>query len=114
MPQALPYPEKLTQDTSRKWMNRVLSAELGDGYTVEAPDGMNPNYDVYDLVYEPMTSAERDATWGIFRLVGAYDYLTWTPIGYSGEKKWKIVKDSVTESYFGSYYLIRLQVRQFF
>jgi len=114
MPTALPYPEKLSQETSRKWVNRVLSAQLGDGYTQEAPDGMNPNYDMYDVVYIPLTEAERNMVWTAFRQVGAYDYLTWQPPGYSAAKKWKIVKDSVSESFNGTYYFIRAQLREFF
>lgn len=116
MPQALPLTDKIDQRTfSRQRVNRVLSVQFGDGYSQEAPDGLNADYDTLTLSYIPLDSTDRDTVWTALDAVGAFDYFTYQPPGFSSSKKWKVVKDSVREQpRSGTRYVISFQLKQTF
>ncbi|WP_445322804.1 phage tail protein [Ramlibacter sp. AN1015] len=119
MPQALPFSEGetslISQGSTRQRVNRVLSAQFADGYSQEAPDGINPNYDVWNITYVPLNASERATVWAALDAVGASDYLTWQPPGSATSKKWKVVKDSVSETpVSGDLYTVSFQLRQVF
>lgn len=115
MPQALPLTDLISQGSTRKRSNRVLSAQFGDGYSQETPDGINANYDTWSIVYIPLNATERTTLWAVLDAVGASDYVTWQPPGDSTTKRWKVVKDSVTETpESGDLYAIAFELKQVF
>jgi phage-related protein len=114
MSTALPLTGYISQSSTRTRKNRVLSAQFGDGYSQEAPDGTNALTDEWTIVYENLSTANRDTVWTALNAVGSWDILTWTPPGESS-KKWKVTKDGVTESAMsGATYSLTFKVRQVF
>ena len=94
---ALPLTTMISQTSTRKRTYRVLSAQFGDGYSQEAPDGINDVVDEWNLKYENLTTDERSTLMTALDSVGGYDYLTYAPPGDS-LKRWKISKDGVSET----------------
>jgi phage-related protein len=114
MPAALPFTNQISQGSSRQRINRVKSAQFGDGYSQEYPDGLNPNVDLWNVMWNPLGNADR-ATLMAALDTGVFDYLTWQPDGYASSCKWKVVKDSVTDTpASGDLYTIAAQLRQVF
>lgn len=81
MPTALPLPTRISQGFSRKRKPRVLHAQFGDGYSEDAPDGLNALVDECSITYENLTLAERNSVWAVLDAVGGWDVLTFTPPG---------------------------------
>ena len=115
MPYALPLTTRISQGSSRTRVNRVLSAQFGDGYSQEAPDGTNASYDVWKVSYENLDLTERVTVLTVLDAVGAWDYVTWTANGDAGSKKWKVTKDGYQETWVsGSHTNISFNLRQIF
>jgi phage-related protein len=113
MSTALPLTNYISQRSFRTRKNRVLSAQFGDGYSQEAPDGTNALTDEWSVVYENLSSTNRNTVFAALDAVGAWDYLTWTAPGDGSSKKWKVTKDGVSEqASSGSLYSISFKVRQ--
>lgn len=112
MSQALPLTNYISQSSTRTRKHRTLTAQFGDGYSQDAPDGTNAQYDEWNIIYENLTSTNRDTVWTALNAVGSWDYLTWTPPGDTS-KKWKVTKDGVNESaQSGSHYSLSFSIRQ--
>lgn len=115
MPQALPLTDLISQGSTRRRKHRVLSAQFGDGYSQEAPDGINAAYDEWSITYIPLTEAERATLWTALDAVGCWDYFTWQPPGDNTVKKWKVIKDTIAETpESGNLYTIAFELRQHF
>jgi phage-related protein len=114
MPAALPLTTRISQGSTRKRINRVLTASFGDGYSQEAPDGINSIVDEWSVSFENLSSSERAVLWAVLDAVGSWDYLTWTPPGDTA-KKWKVTKDGVSEMpVSGEMYTVSFSLRQVF
>lgn len=115
MSQALPLTNYLSQSSSRTRKNRVLSAQFGDGYSQEAPDGTNALVDGWRLVYTNLSSANRTTLFAALDAVGSWDYFTWQAPGDSTTKKWKVTKDGINEQpQSGNTYSVTFNVKQVF
>lgn len=67
---------------------RLLSAKFGDGYSQDAPDGLNHMLRVWQLQFIDRTAAECDAIEAFLVGQGGYLSFDWTPPnGAAG--KWK-------------------------
>lgn len=114
MPQALPLTDRISQASSRSRKNRVLSAQFGDGYSQEAPNGINSLVDSWSLTFEALNATERASLWTMLDAIGSWDYFTWTPPG-DVSKKWKVTSDGVSETpQSGDLYSISFNVKQVF
>lgn len=114
MPQALPLTSRISQGSTRKRMNRVLSAQFGDGYSQEAPDGTNSKFDTWNITYENLDSTERTTVLAALDAVGGSDYLTWTPTGETVSKRFKLT-DGYSETWVsGTHSSISFEMRQVF
>lgn len=115
MPQPLPYPDLISQQSTRHRKNRTISARFGDGYSQERPDGINALSDEWSITYLPLSELERSAVWSALDAVGGWDYLIWQPPGSPAPLKWKVTQDGVTESSTGGgLYTLSFTVRQVF
>lgn len=114
MPRALPLTNMISQGATRKRKNRVLTAQFGDGYSQEAPDGTNSMVDSWSISFENLDASERSTLWAALDAVGSWDYFTWTPPGCSAGK-WKVTTDGVEERpVSGDLYSVSFTLRQIF
>lgn len=114
MPQLLPFPELLAQSSSMSVENKVIQAEF-DGYVAIEPQGLNSNVDTWDMSYIPTDPTTTAAIEAVYRSVGAYGILQWTPIGEAAPKNFRVVAGSFKRSQAGGiYYKISVQLRQAF
>ena len=113
MSQALPLTTYISTSSTKQRKNRTLSAQFGDGYSQEAPDGTNSKYDEWNVVYQNLIQADRDTLWAALDAVGSWDYLTWTAFGDSVSKKWKVTTDGISESIqSGNIYTVTFKLKQ--
>jgi phage-related protein len=56
---------------------KELVAEFGDGYKQTAPDGINPVREVWNLVFDPITTADIETIRAFFRARVGQTF-TWT------------------------------------
>lgn len=116
MPTAMPYPEFIDQSATRKGTQRVLSAEYGDGYSHDTPDGINSKRDMWsNVTYPNMTLFYRNIIVVALESVGQTDYLTWAPLPGGPTKRFKITSDGYTETFpAGHLYTISFSLREVF
>ena len=114
MPAALPLSTRVSQSSTKRRINRVIRCQFGDGYAQTRPDGINNLVDEWDLTFEALNSSERSSMQTFLDTIGAWDYFTWTPVGETVSKKFKVV-DGYTESpQSGDLYTISFTARQWF
>ena len=115
MSYALPLTSFISTSSTRQRKHRTLSAQFGDGYGQDAPDGINPQYDEWQVIYQNLTQTDRDTLWVAIDAVGSWNYLTWTAFGDSVSKKWKITSDGISESIqSGNIYSVSFKLRQIY
>src|SRR5688572_3201304 len=115
MPQALPLTTQISQGSTRTRKNRVLTAQFGDGYSQEAPDGINTLVDEWSIRYDNLNLTDRNTLWTALDAVGAWDYFTWTAPGDGSSKKWKVTKEGISEQpVSGDTYSIAFTLKQVF
>ena len=112
MPAALPYTTKIAQSSSRKRKYSVRKAAFGNGYSQAAPDGINYIKDVWNVTFEMLTQAERDAFVVTLDSLGSWDYFTWQSFGDSASKRWLVSEDGWSESTTGLYFTITMTLEQ--
>lgn len=98
MPVALPLTNRISQGASVKKMNKTKSVQLGDGYSQEAPDGINSVREEWNIAFENLTSTERTTLVAALDAVGTWDYLTWTPPNSGSSKRFKVI-DGYSENF---------------
>lgn len=105
----------ISQGATRTRRNRVLSAQFGDGYSQEAPDGTNAITDEWALAFENLNTSERATLWGMLDAVGSWGVIEWTAPGDSTAKKWKVTQDGASEvPISGELYSVSFTIRQVF
>jgi len=115
MPASLPLTTFISNASSKLRKHRTLSAQFGDGYSQEAPDGVNYKYDEWNIVYQNLTAGDRNTLWATLDAVGSWDYVNWQAVGDTTSKKWKITTDGITETIqAGNLYTITFKLRQIF
>lgn len=72
----VPAPSPGTNNTPEV---RVLSAEFGDGYTQEGPDGLNNVKAIYKLKWDTLTVAQADAIEAFFVSKKGTEPFYWRP-----------------------------------
>jgi len=75
----LPIPSKISRDSSKIVKFRVISANFGDSYTQEAPNGLNPKIDTWGIKWVGLTRTERLTVESVLDYVGSWGLLSWTP-----------------------------------
>lgn len=58
---------------------RVISAQMGDGYTQRTPSGINHQPRTWSLRWDPITVAEADTIETFLRARGGSEAFWWTP-----------------------------------
>lgn len=111
MPQALPLTDFISQGSTTKREYKTLSAQFGNGYSQDVPDGINWIRDEWTVQYEFLSPSERDTLVTVLNAVGGWDYVTWTPYGESSSKKFK-VKDGFSANTTGTYWNVSFTLRQ--
>ncbi len=56
---------------------RIKRASFGDGYSQQAPDGINYNLYTWNLVWEVLTSDEKDTIEAFLESKGGYQTFEW-------------------------------------
>lgn len=104
-----------SQSSSKQRKNKVLISQFGQGFTQYANDGPNSQYDEWQLTFENLTSANRSTLSTFYETNGCVTWFSWTAPGDASSKKWRIVKDTYSESVLsGSLYTISFTVQQCF
>lgn len=98
MPIPLPLQSHISQNSTRKRMYRTLVAQYGDGYSQEAPNGINNAVDEWNVIFENLDTSERTTLISALDTVKSSDYFTWTAPGDTSEKRFKVSVDGWTES----------------
>jgi phage-related protein len=92
---ALPLICKITTQSTLSTSNRIISAQYGNGFEQIAPDGLNSNIDTWDIIYAPLEGTDLTTLLTFISTVDVVSWFTYTPLGESTSKKWRIVKDSI-------------------
>lgn len=77
----------LTYNISKKTGARILEANLGDGYSQRAADGINAIKDEWNLEWV-VNNTDADTLTNFFAARGGYESFDWQPSGESVSKKW--------------------------
>ena len=112
MPQALPLTNKISDQSTKSYSYKTLSAGYGDGYSQRANDGINNKVETWTVKYVPLLQADRNTVMTVFDTVQGVDYVTWTPPGDSTSKKYVIV--GVNESYNTIYFILTVSLMQIY
>jgi len=99
MPVSLPLTDRISQGSGRKRVYKTLSANFGDGYSQDAPDGINSTKDTWSIAYEGLDSTDRSTVVAALDAVGGSDYFTWTPIGAGASLRFKLTPDGWSETW---------------
>jgi phage-related protein len=91
----LPLTNRITSSSSKSTKNRILEAQFGNGYRQAANDGINSSIDTWSLQFAPLSGTNLTTMQTFLSTVGVTVWFTWTPLGESTSKKWRIDKDSV-------------------
>lgn len=108
----LPYPEMIDASAQRVRKQRIISAQFGDGYSQEIPDGVNSILDTWSISWQNLNATERLVVVSTLDSVGSTDVLTWTPPGSSTARAFKMTNQGFTETYIANLYNISLQLRE--
>jgi len=82
---ALPY--EPTRSSSKNVTPRVLRADLGDGYTQRAGDGINTKKQMWSVTFEAMDTTSADTLIEFFEDLAGVDNFTWTPFRQTTARK---------------------------
>ena len=107
---AFPYPNKISQQSTKTSDQKFLISAYGDGYEQRAAVGINSKFDTWDLQLNMLTLAERNTfitSWNAHGRVIAWD---WTPINGTAGKY--IFNTTLTESNTGERYSFSFQARR--
>lgn len=115
MPANLPLPDLVSQSSSFGFTNRILKSELGDGYVQRVVDGTNATKKTANVMWENLTTAEKDTVLAALSSVGSWDRITWQSPICTSVTNWVITEDGVQISVkSGEHYSISLQLVQDF
>lgn len=93
-----PLPDLISQSSSRKREYRTLTAQFGDGYQQDAPDGINFIVDTWSMRIENLTDTDANTLRTFLDSVGSYTSWNWQAPNDSVTKTWKVTKDGWSES----------------
>lgn len=109
----LPLTHLISQSSSRDREYRTLTAQYGDNYQQDAPDGTNDVIDTWSLNFENLSVTDREIMIDFLDTVKASSIWDWQAHGDKVVKQWKVVKGSVKESFpSGNTYTITFSAKQ--
>lgn len=118
MATALPLPDRIGTDVNYQVESRDITHRMGDGYEQSAPDGLNANIEVWDIVYQNVSETEKNTIVNALNTEGTWGILTWTPFDQGSVKKFRRVGAYKVQYSLTSEnrrrYVISLQLRQRF
>ncbi len=80
-------PIEPTKSSSRNVETRFLQADLGDGYTQRAGDGIQTVIESWNVTFEALDQTTADTLIAFFEDLDGYQKFEWTPFRQSVEKK---------------------------
>jgi phage-related protein len=89
MATALPLPDRISPESGFEVESRAITNSFGDGYEQSAPDGLNANIEMWDIVYQNVSETEKNTILTALNVEGTWGVLTWTPFDQAVEKKYK-------------------------
>lgn len=105
-----PVPSQSSKQ-SRKF--RTLTAQFGDGYRQDAPDGINYQLDSWDLNFENLTGTVAGNVKAFYDSVGSFTQFTWQAPGDSSSKTWKLDPSGYSvQALAGNVYSISTRIMQ--
>lgn len=88
---AMPVTNRIILDSDKDVENRTLKAQFGNGYGQAAPNGTNARVETWNIVWAPLTAAEKTTVEAALDSVGGWGTLLWTPCGETVQKKYRLV-----------------------
>jgi phage-related protein len=89
-----------SRQSSKSTETRVLRADLGDGYSQRAGDGINVTKQMWTLVFPCEDSTTAIAIYSFFEDKGGSEYFYWTPFRESTPRKF--ICSSWSETFLGN------------
>jgi phage-related protein len=111
---AIPLQNKINQASSMIIIDNAYEIPFGDAYAQTGEIGLNPEIEVWDIVYNPLTSAELATANAVYKTVRTILPVSWTTPTDNVLKTFKVVKDSRKVSANGRYWMLTLQLKQVF
>ena len=100
----LPYPEKVTLNSSFSKKNVVIIGQFGEGYQQVAWKGINPSRDTWTIELKPLTYAQKMEYESFFKTVGNWGLVSWTPSFHTSPKIFKLTgTPSIKQTSFSTY-----------
>ena len=103
-----------TRSSSKATETRVLIADLGDGYTQRAGDGINTLKEMWSVEYTCLDQTNANELIGFLEDQGGYLNFTWTPPGESEELKYICKTWSVSHQLGNSKKILNAEFEQVF
>ena len=79
---------------------RYITAQYGNGFKQIARDGFNTTVEKWEIYYHPMSGSELTTVLNFLDTIGCDVWFTWTPIGESTSKKWRVVPKTTKKTMF--------------
>jgi len=95
-------------------VDNAYSIDFGDAYSQTGEVGLNPEIEVWDIVYNPLTSAELATANAVFKTARTIQPISWTTPTDNVLKTFKVVKDSRKIAPNGLFWMLTLQLKQVF
>jgi phage-related protein len=110
---ALPLQSQISQASSKKHVYRTLKMQFGDGYEQTTSDGINDQFDSWQIQTLWLDPTDYATYKTFLDTVKNTEKFTWTAFNDSVEKNWKIDGD-VSESYSANLTQISFTIKQTF
>jgi phage-related protein len=109
---ALAFATQITQNSYAQRKNNLWQASFGDNLTNEAAQGINSNWDLWNVEWFPLNQTDTQTLISNLEL-GLLTTLTWQPPYVSATQNFKTVpKTMKVKPVSGTYYLVTVQLRQ--
>lgn len=113
MPIAMPFHNRISQDSTRSVAFNTLVSELGNNLRVYSDNGLNAQRDTWNINFGVMTQAEMLYVTNAFDTVGrGRDLITWTPIGENVSKNWILPDGYKIKPLSGNLYIVSATIEQ--
>lgn len=112
--QAMPIPEKITNEGDVDVEFDVIRMAFGEGYEQIAPNGLNYAREIRTVIWAPLTPTEATTVWNTLLTVGSHGILTWTPCDAVTQKKYRLAENKITKSFLGNNFKISIKVKEAF
>lgn len=90
---AMPLPLKIAQDLGQQVPFRTLTAQFGNGYRQDAPDGINHTLRTIQPRWVNLSASEKTTVLSALNSAGAWTDIDWQPPDAAGSLKFRITSD---------------------